>query len=261
MISQFNQPRGSTSIEVNKQSIARNFGVKENEVVYFTAGIDLGGFKVIYDESTQRAYSLPALATGITAVSLTADGTLVHSGGNVDLGALAVEREEFINASGSFTTGATLIAKNELLMSTTGKYRWAGAFPKVVPANSTPASSGGFGSTAWLQVKENITFAPSIAALRTIEPAGDGQSITLKEHTVNTGYGGGRFRSVLDGSSYTDNNGTVIKTTGGAVWLRINADIINPLMFGAIPDGVTDCSTAFMNALSAGSIFVTEGDF
>ena len=56
MISQFNQPRGSTSIEVNKQSIARNFGVKEDEVIYFTAGIDLSGFKVIYDESTQRDY-------------------------------------------------------------------------------------------------------------------------------------------------------------------------------------------------------------
>ncbi|ARB12244.1 tail spike protein [Salmonella phage ST-W77] len=54
MISQFNQPRGSTSIEVNKQSIARNFGVKEDEVIYFTVGIDLSGFKVIYDESTQR---------------------------------------------------------------------------------------------------------------------------------------------------------------------------------------------------------------
>lgn len=94
MISQFNQPRGSTSIEVNKQSIARNFGVKEDEVVYFTVGIDLSGFKVIYDESTQRAYSLPSgIVSGTTAVSLSANAVLVHSSGSIDLGELAVSRD------------------------------------------------------------------------------------------------------------------------------------------------------------------------
>lgn len=101
----------------------------------------------------------------------------------------------------------------------------------------------------------------NIATLRTIEPDREGQRITLREHTAGTGYGGGQFRAKIDGSTYADNNGTIIKTVGGAVWLRVNADVLNPLMFGAIPDGVTDCSAAFMNALSAGSIFVTEGDF
>ncbi|HBV0137389.1 TPA: right-handed parallel beta-helix repeat-containing protein [Escherichia coli] len=102
---------------------------------------------------------------------------------------------------------------------------------------------------------------PDIETLRTIEPQENSQRIIVRHHTLNSGYGGGQFRSRLDGSSYTDNNGTVIKTTGGAVWLRINADIINPLMFGAIPDGVTDCSSAFTNALSAGSIVVPDGEF
>lgn len=100
-----------------------------------------------------------------------------------------------------------------------------------------------------------------IATLRTIEPDREGQRITLREHTAGTGYGGGQFRAKIDGSTYADNNGTIIKTVGGAVWLRINADILNPLMFGAVPDGVTDVSVAFQNALSAGSISVPEGDF
>lgn len=52
--------KGSTGILTNKQAIARKFGVKQNEVVYFSVGVDLGGYKVIYDKETQRAYSLPA---------------------------------------------------------------------------------------------------------------------------------------------------------------------------------------------------------
>lgn len=101
----------------------------------------------------------------------------------------------------------------------------------------------------------------TVARLRHIEPERDGQRITLRQHTAGTGYGGGQFRARLDGAAYTDNNGTIIKTAGGAVWLRINADVITPLMFGAIPDGVTDCSTAFTNALSAGSVYVPDGTF
>ncbi|AOP85641.1 hypothetical protein BFV64_04380 [Enterobacter kobei] len=73
----------------------------------------------------------------------------------------------------------------------------------------------------------------TIAMLRTIEPTYDKQQVTLREHTAGTGKGGGEFRAVLAGGSYTDNNGTIIKTTGGAAWLRIDAEITNPLMFGA----------------------------
>ncbi|QMV34170.1 tailspike protein [Salmonella phage vB_SentM_sal1] len=153
MISQFNQPRGSTSIEVNKQSIARNFGVKEDEVVYFTVGIDLSGFKVIYDESTQRAYSLPSgIVSGTIAISLNEQAILTHSSGSVDLGELAVSREEYVTLTGSFTFGQTVNTKNELLVHADAKYRWDGALPKVVPAGSTPASTGGVGLGAWVSV-------------------------------------------------------------------------------------------------------------
>ncbi|MHA0937028.1 phage tail fiber domain-containing protein [Enterobacter kobei] len=97
---------------------------------------------------------------------------------------------------------------------------------------------------------------PDIATLRTIEPSFDKQRITVREHTANTGYGGGQFRAVLAGSGYTDNNGTVIKTTSGAVWLRINADVVNPLMFGAIPrvDNSTPSAHSAINlAINAAS--------
>lgn len=96
-----------------------------------------------------------------------------------------------------------------------------------------------------------VGVCPTIATLRTIEPSVDGQVITLNEHTLGTGKGGGRFKSVLNGTSYTDNNGTIIKTSGGSVWLRLDAEPTNPLMFGAVADGVTDDSAKITAALKA----------
>nr|DAX06389.1 MAG TPA: tailspike protein [Caudoviricetes sp.] len=97
-----------------------------------------------------------------------------------------------------------------------------------------------------------VGVCPTIAVLRTTEPVSNGQRITLREYASGTGKGGGQFRALLDGSTYTDNNGTTIKTTGGAVWLRIGADVLNPLMFGAIGDGSNDDSTAINNMLAVG---------
>lgn len=145
--------KGSTGILTNKQAVARHFGVKQSEVVYFSVGAPLTGYKVIYDKESQRAYSLPAdIGSGVTAVSLSPAGVLVHSAGNVDLGTLAVAREEYVTLPGSFTTGVTVNSKNELVVFTDGKYRWDGTLPKEVPAGSTPESAGGVGIGAWLSI-------------------------------------------------------------------------------------------------------------
>lgn len=55
---------------------------------------------------------------------------------------------------GTFQAGATLTLPNQLLKDTTDGeyYRWDGTFPKTVPAGSTPSSSGGVGTGAWLSV-------------------------------------------------------------------------------------------------------------
>lgn len=102
--------------------------------------------------------------------------------------------------------------------------------------------------------EKNIGECQTIAQLRAIEPSFDKQRITVREHTANTGYGGGQFRAVMSASSYTDNNGTIVKTTGGAAWLRVNADVLNPLMFGAVPrvDNTTPSAhTALNSAITA----------
>lgn len=91
---------------------------------------------------------------------------------------------------------------------------------------------------------------PDISTLRTIEPETNGQRITLRQHTIGTGLGGGAFRSVLAGTGYTDDDGVVIKTAGGSVWLRINADKVNPFMFGAT--GGADDTAALQKMLECG---------
>ena len=175
----------------------------------------------------------------------------------------------------TFTTGATINNPNEVLLNTADGeyYKWTGTFasgPKVVPENSTPASTGGIAPGSWLGVgdaslraalaamdgEKLIGECPDIATLRTIEPSYDKQRITLREHTADTGYGGGQFRAVMSGSSYADNNGTIIKTSGGAAWVRVNVGYISPYMFGALPrvDATTPTAHTAINAAAAAAV-------
>lgn len=137
----FTQPTGPIAKQNNKQAIARHFGVKQNEVVYFAVGVDLGGYKVIYDKSTQRAYSLPALPAGTTAVSLSVQAVLVHSAGTVDLGELAATRREFVCLSDSFVTGLIVNTRNELLFHNDIGYTYLGTLPVTIAAGTNPVDN------------------------------------------------------------------------------------------------------------------------
>ena len=167
---------------------------------------------------------------------------------------------------GTFAEGYTLTNMRQTLEYSGHEYSWAGTFPKVVAAGSTPATSGGMGAGAWvdrtdlmlrneLALKDGeklVGMCEDLTSLRATEPTFDGQTINLKQHTAGTFKGGGRFRALLNGASYTDNNGTIIKTTGGAVWLRINSDILTPIMFGALGDGNTDDTSALNSCFGSG---------
>lgn len=78
----------------------------------------------------------------------------------------------------SFQAGATLTLPNQVLRDTsTGEYyRWDGVFPKVVPAGSTPDSTGGIGQGAWVGVGDASLRAdlakPTGAALVGFGPTG-----------------------------------------------------------------------------------------
>ncbi|MGN4006889.1 hypothetical protein [Cronobacter sakazakii] len=58
---------------------------------------------------------------------------------------------------GTFQAGATISLPNQILKDTTDGeyYRWDGPLPKVIPAGSTPASTGGTGVGAWISVGDS----------------------------------------------------------------------------------------------------------
>lgn len=149
MESQFRQPKRVINVEVNKQSIARNFGIGDNEVCYAKAGQLLSGYKAIYDKASQRAYFLPAGLTG-TVTSMSIAGVLTHSAGTVDLAELAAERGEFFNTQYEFGMAYTLNTHNETILFGACRYRWAGALPKVMSATDSPINAGGIADGAWV---------------------------------------------------------------------------------------------------------------
>ncbi len=59
---------------------------------------------------------------------------------------------------GTFQDGATLTIPNQILKDETDGeyYRWDGELPKLVPAGSTPASTGGVGPGAWLSIGDAV---------------------------------------------------------------------------------------------------------
>lgn len=101
-------------------------------------------------------------------------------------------------------------------------YMWKGAYPKVIPAASTPASTGGVSASGWM-------------------PLGD---ITLRSQLATAGNPG-----LVD-----DTNIPVLQPYTGAV-LRTqhakNIDSLNIMDFGAVGDGVADDTAAFNAALTA----------
>lgn len=241
---QFAQPKGSTSKETNKDSIARKFGCKKSEVVYAKSGQSLSGYKVIYDKVSQRAYALPSNIGTVTVTSLV-DGILTHSGGTVDLGALAVLREEYVTLVENFTSGFTIRVKNEVVSDGVNLYCWDGSLPKTVNAGDTPGSTGGIGLGAWVSV--------GVASLRTNLNEIDGESyIGGATYAQIRSYAGsatrikcigrnnaldncyGIFELDVSDTTTPDDDGCVLVGVGGKRWKRQFSGSRNVVWFGAV---------------------------
>lgn len=116
----------------------------------------------------------------------------------------------------TFTTGATINNPNEVLLNTVDGeyYKWTGSFasgPKVVPANSSPASTGGIGPGLWIGVGD--------ASLRSALAASTGSTLIGHEgHTVGQ-YLDGVGKMVFPGDDLkaaleSANNGDTVIVSG-----------------------------------------------
>ncbi|HDC4818425.1 TPA: hypothetical protein O8U61_001712 [Enterobacter bugandensis] len=111
----------------------------------------------------------------------------------------------------SFEDGNTLTLPNQVLrLEAIGEYyRWDGAFPKDVPAGSTPDSTGGVGVGKWLSVGD--------ATLRSDLAESDGLKLTGQK--VNYG--------IPSGSSLT--RGLIWAFDKIKGWLRVGGSDLEPL--------------------------------
>jgi hypothetical protein len=93
-----------------------------------------------------------------------------------------------------------------------------------------------------------------------------GESLYTSGHTAANDGGGGNFRYDA-GSTATDNNGTIVTPVSGVGrYFRIIDGFINPRWFGAVGDGVTDDTAAFIAAIALAiadskSLFVPNGTY
>ncbi|HAW2882337.1 TPA: hypothetical protein JLR12_000282 [Escherichia coli] len=98
-----------------------------------------------------------------------------------------------------------------------------------------------------------------ISSLRNIEPSIDGQLIILKQHSCG-GIGGGLFIGYTNGENHADNDGTIIKTANGRLWIRKDSQVGRPEFFGAIGDGLKDDSQALKKCfLNCNEIILERG--
>lgn len=132
----------------------------------------------------------------------------------------------------TFTTGATVNTPNEVLLNTADSqyYKWTGSYasgPKVVPANSTPASSGGVGPGLWLAVGDASVKAYVDAFIAALGSTEDGKGDALVA-----------VKSVLANSAARTQHDK-------------NADFVTLTDFVGVWDGVADDTTNFQNAINS----------
>lgn len=159
---------------------------------------------------------------------------------------------------GTFQDGATLTSPNQTLKDTTDGeyYRWDGSFlpsGKVVPNGSTPGSTGGVGTGAWISVGDS--------SLRSMLASSSGAGMIGydPEEVYGTGTVGGALEDLSnrtlssDDFSGTDdglkiNNGldflrtqNTTYTQGGTLNLpRKQLSIITPVVLDRVPLGSSD---------------------
>ncbi len=132
----------------------------------------------------------------------------------------------FKPVNGSFQDGGTLTNRWDVLLNTAdgSYYQWMGSLPKVVPAGSTPASTGGVGPGAWLN-QSDLTLRSDLFS----DTVGKGDAlIAVKQALINA-------RKITQHD--------------------FNARIVHVDDFqGIYADGVTADTVGFTNAIAAAKV-------
>ena len=154
----------------------------------------------------------------------------------------------------SFEVGATLTQRNQVLRhAEDGKlYRWGGSLPKTVVANSTPASSGGFGSNAWLEVSD-LAFRLDLQSTNGANFVGFDSNVAYAENTV-----GGKIKNIESEQSKIDlsypsplsKSKKVKIASGGYSWWCEPQSISIDGVYPRTVVGAVDTNTGWLKSIS-----------
>lgn len=259
------------------QEVARANDVKDDDVVLSTnTNVVITGKKIIYDVNAQKSWALPDLPPNAYIVSVVGD-QLTYNPGNVTVTLLSpyqqINTRELWKGSlaeagltlvdGSFEEGATVASAGDAVWHIGGGkcYTWDGSLPYTVPAESTPASSGGFGAGKWL-------VATDIGARKWAEMNLQPMAIYKEHGSFETGGKATSKVSALFSSAtgmyYTPKAGTLTVAAGSSPnssWVclgimgRFKLDDVRN--FKAVGDGVADDTTPLFNACLYAAFFNT----
>lgn len=136
-------------------------------------------------------------------------------------------------------------------------YIWKGVYPKTVPANSSPATTGGVSDSGWLPVGD-VTLRGDLARADGASLVGGALYADIREYSgaADRLYCLGRA-NMFDGANgwfkriaaaKADNDGVYLVDAMGRTWERENNEEVNPVWFGAIPLGGGDSLPALTAA-------------
>lgn len=159
---------------------------------------------------------------------------------------------------GDFTTGYTLTNMRQTLEYSGHEYSWAGTFPKVVAAGSTPETSGGVGIGAWVDRTQETLQTQLNIVVKTFNSVQDmaadiGLAVGMIVETI--GYfsgselGSNKYKIVASGTGTADGGSFINLTNGLQAKGIFSQGVANIYQFGAKGNGITDDTTAIQAAV------------
>ena len=225
----------STAVDIFKDFDQDKFSADVAQVNTQFGEISTIGSQVSSDAAQVSADKDAAYASSISAQN---SANIAESAAESVSGALV----------GNFDDGVTLQSKNQVIIQFIDGYAkqflWSGSFPKVVPAGSTPESTGGEGPGAWISagdaslrndINNGYLNTKYFRVYKNVDDmmAGnlrEGDNVTWNGY-YNSGDGGGNIGIVVKGTLVSD-NGSIFSIGNGLYVKAIFDQCIDPLKFG-----------------------------
>lgn len=160
--------------------------------------------------------------------------------------------------AGTFDAGYTLTNNRQTLAYGNVEYSWSGAFPKVVPAGSTPETTGGVGAGAWVD-RTDVTLRSDInvvtkkfsnvAQMKAGVQLGDEGKyvswISYHDGWAVTGVSGGNSGLVVPAGTGIADDGSLFDTDSGLQVKALFDGSVSAEQFGCRDQ--TDCTAQLVN--------------